>query len=379
MRCILAIFKVTPREIERGELSRLLQLGQAVVLTEDERISGLFRLVLDWLGLNETSTDKESLFEMNLLDLARNHRDGNMQAGDMLRFLPARYGHLARKFLVCSSSVNQSLEAFPDAFYLRDRRVPVPRMVLEWSWDVMCEVFKSAVPKHANMLNYAVEVDIFIYPRSASDINKLHALMADSGEFWSRLGHRMDASKATAVGMFDKKLIRDLFGVASLIPGIRRFARILNNRMLEASEKSVPEDYQLIGSPHVDGTKYISGLAGWRDNVHTQILSAKRWLPLPVTADSLALVPARKITSVSEIHATRHRVLLRNGRGNESTVTRNITLSLAIVDRPANLAWESSSRARTATANGYARQEYGQRGLYMQRTLHSPLNGSLSG
>src|SRR5262245_3411138 len=135
MRCALHIFNLTPLDIERGELSLLLKLGQAVVLTEDERISSLFRLVLDWLGLNETST-KESLFEMNLLDLARNHLDGNMQAGDMLRFLPPAFGHLARKFLVCPNPADQSLEAFPDAFYLRDRRVPVPRLVLDWSWNL---------------------------------------------------------------------------------------------------------------------------------------------------------------------------------------------------------------------------------------------------
>src|SRR5262245_65744637 len=38
-RCSLSILNVTPRGVERGELSRLFQKGQAVILNEDERIS----------------------------------------------------------------------------------------------------------------------------------------------------------------------------------------------------------------------------------------------------------------------------------------------------------------------------------------------------
>ena len=109
---------------------------------------------------------------------------------------------------------------------------------------------------------------------------------------------------------------------------------MLSDRMLISSENSAPEDYQIIGNPHVDGTKYITGLVGCRDNVHTEIFCKKRWIPLPVTADTLAVFPAYKMTSFGNILATRHRVLLRNHPGNESTVKINITLSLSIVDRP---------------------------------------------
>src|SRR5262245_35890310 len=137
---ILAIFKVTPRGVEHGELSRLFHKGQVAILNEDERIPRLFRSVLDWLGLEGNATDKQSPFEINLLDVARNHREGDMQVGDMLRFVPSSFGHLARKFVVCRSAVDQSLKAFPDAFYLQDRRVPVPHDIIEGSWNLMSEI-----------------------------------------------------------------------------------------------------------------------------------------------------------------------------------------------------------------------------------------------
>jgi len=330
----LAIFKVTPHGVQRGELSGLFQKGQAVILDEDGRISRLFRSVLDWLGLNEANaTNEQSPFEMNLLDLARNHREGDLQAGDMLRFVPSSFGHLARKFVVCPGA-HQSLEAAPNAFYLQDRRVPVPHNILEDSWNLMSEVFRSVLPKHADTLAYALEVDVLIYPTSFAEIHKLHTLLADSGGFWSQLGHRIDANKADATGIFDTRVIRDLFAVTCLIPGIKNCAQMLNDRMLISSEKYVPEDYQIIGNPHVDGTKYITGLVGCRDNVHTQIFCNNRWIPLPVTADALAVFPSHKMTSLGNILATRHRILLRNHPGNERTAKRNITLSLSIVDRP---------------------------------------------
>src|SRR5262249_25108857 len=149
----------------------------------------------------------QSPFEMNLLDLARNHQEGDMQAGDMLRFVPSSFGHLARKFVVCPSLVDQSLEAFPNAFYLQERQVPVPYNILEWSWNVMSEIFWSVLPNRTNTSAYGVEVDILIYPTSLAEIYKLHTLLADGGGFWSQLGHRIDANKAKAAGIFDAKVI----------------------------------------------------------------------------------------------------------------------------------------------------------------------------
>jgi hypothetical protein len=95
-----------------------------------------------------------------------------MQAGDMLRFVPSSFGHLARKFLVFPSAVDQSLEALPDAFYLHDRRVPVPHNILELAWNLMSEVVRSALARLASTLPYAVEVDVLIYPTSRAEIHK---------------------------------------------------------------------------------------------------------------------------------------------------------------------------------------------------------------
>jgi len=70
-------------------------------------------------------------------------------------------------------------------------------------------------------------------------------------------------------------------------------------------------------------------------NLETQILWAGNWIPLPVNGETLSVFPSAKISSLSEISATPHRVLLWEPWDSESAAGQNITLSLSIVDRPA--------------------------------------------
>ena len=333
------IFNITSRGVARGELSRSFQKGgAAVILSGEYRIHRLLQSVVDWLGLDGPSSWES--FDRNLVDLARNHLKENPNAGDMLRIQPGLFGHVARKFLVFRSAVDQSLTTFPNAFHLNNRRVPVPYSISESVWNLMSEVLMSAMPRDANALAYATEVDVLVYPISALNLQELHILLSDSCGAWSRLGHRIDANKGNAAGMFDKKVIRELFAIASLIPGLREFVTMLNDRMSVAAGISPPGDYYVIGAPHVDEGKYITGLIGGRHNLQTQILWGKRWIPLPVTAETMTILPCLKISSLNGIPATRHRVVLQGPFGSESATDKNITLSLSIVARPANLAGE---------------------------------------
>jgi hypothetical protein len=333
------ILSITPRDVACGELLRSFQKGgAAVILSGEYRIQRLLQSVVDWLGLDGPSSWES--FNSNLVDLARNHLKENPNAGDMLRIQPGLFGYVARKFLVFRTAFNQSLTTFPNAFYLNNRLVPVPYSILESVWNLMSEVLMSAMPRHANALAYATEVDVLVYPISALNLKELHILLSDSCGAWSRLGHRIDANKGNAAGMFDKKIIRELFAIASLIPGLREFVTMLNDRMSVAAGSSPPGDYYVIGGPHVDEGKYITGLIGCRHNLHTQIFWGKRWIPLPVTSETMTILPCSKVSSLSNIPATRHRVVLQDSVGNESVTAKNVTLSLSIVARPANLAGE---------------------------------------
>ncbi|HXZ87745.1 MAG TPA: hypothetical protein VEF07_04180 [Candidatus Binataceae bacterium] len=339
-----AIPRITPREIDRADLPRLFHEVPAVVLREDDRVGELLESVLDWLGLDDRSpTD---CFGGSLVDLARNHQKGNMSAGDMLRFVPGLFGHVSRKFVVCPSGVDRSLRAYPDSFHVGHRRLPVPYDILRSVWNLTSDVLAKALPEFAGNPAYATEVDVLSYPTSSLDVTRLFALLTDStlladsasfAGFWSRLGHRIDAARDNAAGVFGAKVMRDIFAISSLIPGLKGFVTTLNERLSQEGERSVPRNYRVIGAPHVDNAKYITALAGRRENLYTEIFWADRWIRLPVTSDDLAIFPSGKAATLSDIPATRHRVLLYDPPGSEASVLRNVTLSISIVDRPSNL------------------------------------------
>ena len=339
-----AIPRITQEGLERGELPSLFHERGAAILREDDRVHRLVESVLGWLGYaNGGTADRQLAFGDNLIDIARNHLEGNMCLGDMVRFVPKSLGYLARKFLVYPTSADGSLQAFPSAFRLNHRSVSVPQCILETAWELMSQLLTSALPTHAETLTYAVLVEILVYPTCSLDVSKLHTLLTDatmltnyvsSAGFWSQLGHRIDANKKDAVGVFDKKGFRDVFAMASLIPGLKRLMMTLNERMSAARGNSLPKDHYVIGGAHIDSNKYVTALTGRRDNLETQILWAGNWISLPVSGEILSIFPSAKISSLSEISATPHRVLLWEPPDSESAAGQNITLSLSIVDRP---------------------------------------------
>jgi hypothetical protein len=81
--------------------------------------------------------------------------------------------------------------------------------------------------------------------------------------------------------MFKPKGIRDLFAIASLMPGFRGPLTKLNDRMSETSEGATPEDFKVIAPAHVDRTRYITALMGRRDNLDTQFFGTTAGFRFP--------------------------------------------------------------------------------------------------
>src|SRR5262249_31483533 len=176
---------------------------------------------------------------------------------------------------------------------------------------------------------------ILIYPESSSDIEALRVMLADSYGRWSRWGSLIDTYRNNAHGIFDIKLIRDLYALGAMVPVVGGALRSLDRQMAVITD-SAPNNYFLLVRSHTDDAKYLTALAGSRDNLHTQVLVGKAWIPLQVVPDTLAIFPSPKITSRTGIAATYHRVLMRELNGNE-TNGRNVSLVLGILDRPKGL------------------------------------------
>jgi len=328
------ISKVKP---QTDELSRLFASGAKAVIVEDnDRTRIVVEAVLNWLGVNERySPNFFSPFGNNLLDLARNHIAGNQNLGDVLRFEPGRMVYAARKFIVYGSTVDQSLLTFPDRFYTGNQYASVPNVIKELTWSLMLEVFASLLPGAVDFYRfYAIKIEILNYPGSLSDIKVLGNTLADSCGRWSRWGNLIDTYRNNAYGIFDVKIVRDLYAICSLLPGIGGLLGVINTRMALSQTESVPNYSYLLGRSHVDDRKYVTVLAGCRDNLHTQIFDGAAWIPLKVAPNTVAIFPSPELTHSSGIPATHHRILLSSTPGNETGAMRNISLSLSIINRP---------------------------------------------
>ena len=180
---------------------------------------------------------------------------------------------------------------------------------MEPVWNLISEVLVSALPA-TRSLAYAVEVDVLVYPTSSSDVRNLHSLLIDgtlladsssTAGFWSQLGHRMDASKDRAAGVFNMRGIRDLFAIASQIPGMRGPIALINEKMAVAGKGSKREGLQVVGGAHVDGSKYITGRWG-QGELEPEYLWEGRWFSLPVTDDAMAVFPSvRAVPSATSL------------------------------------------------------------------------------
>lgn len=252
----------------------------------------------------------------------------------MLTFQPGLVVNMSRKFLVYESAVNRSLQAFPSDFCLGDQRTCVPYKALQLIWSLMSDIFASVLRKKIH-IPFAVQVECLIYPVSYSDINSISDFLSNSIGRWQRLAYHIEKKRSEASGVFDKKIIRDLYAVATLIPAMQRFISMVNNRNLP-STNAVPKDHYLLNRSHSDTGKYVTALVGSRDNVRTDVLGLREWIRLPVTASTLAIFPSPKLKSHTGIAPTVHRVLLEGNAEKTEFAKQNVTLSLSIVDPPGN-------------------------------------------
>ncbi|MCA9422069.1 MAG: hypothetical protein KC592_13690 [Nitrospira sp.] len=269
-------------------------------------------------------------WQENLFNLALNHVPQNIDLGDMFRFTPGSIGHIARKMNVFPVPGQNLMQAIPGSFFQNGKRISYPDHLLRIAWELMSEIFRSTIPINRSPPSCKVKIEILKYPRP-NELELIFSLLSDSSGKWTRIGQKVDAFKGMAKGVLNRKILRDLFGLSLLMPGMNgllcRLNALLDKGPIDPSEKG----RLTIGAGHVDGSKLLTGLASERDILTTQIYTGERWVDLPLTSDSLAIFPSQKITKEFGFAPTVHRILMEKETPSGGGTKRNVTLSLSIV------------------------------------------------
>ena len=330
------IVQCSPLDLQPGKLGGFFQQGaKAAVLKGDPRIPWL------WNSLIELQNGDHSIingpigpWKSNIQDLARNHRPGDVYVGDMLRFTPGALAHVARKILIFKDSDDQ-IRAIPDKFNDNEGHVSLKQKIYQTVWDISQDMLRSTLPENSDLKNYAVKIDMLHYPDSPEDLDRIFTLLGDSSGYWTRLGMQMDRTKSMAVCFFDLKVMRDLFALGSLIPGINILLRKINGFLLRFSKKKVSTNTLLVGEPHVDGPNMVTAVISERDLLCTEVHGGKAgWVELPMSTDSLAIFPSKQLSKISTILPTVHRILYKGTDDLATKIKPNITLNLSVVPWP---------------------------------------------
>lgn len=329
------VVEVSRSDLKPGKLAALFSQGtRAVILSDDDRVGRI------WDGLQptqhrigETIDASGPFWDEGLITLARNHRDGDLFVGDMLRFTQNTIGHIARKTTVFPDPLTGEMETIPQAFWRGDDQVRLPDTVTQTSWELITDVLRSSLPATCDIGEYAASVEQLKYPTDA-DLDMILTLLADSSGGFARLGRKIDRERMMLRGPFALPKIRELLALTSLIPGVRHLVSRMNAFWVHRDEKDIPRETRIIGAAHVDGSKFVTALASDRDVLRTQVRDGDSWYDLPLTTRTLAIFPSEKLSLQCGIEPTTHRILIKTNRDESHPITSNVTMSLCVVERP---------------------------------------------
>ena len=306
----------------------------AGVLNGDPRIPWLWKNLVENQSL-ENSKNNEITFpwETCIEDIARNHESGNVYTGDMFRFTPGALSYIARKIILFKDTHSQ-IKSIPETFFTPQGEKSLNRNVMETAWAITGDLLKSCLPESRRPPDYAVKIDILKYPSYADDLDRILMLLGDSSGYWTRRGMYLDRMKSMAVGFFDRKAVRDLFALGTLIPGLSIILHRVNASLMSSSKKKTPLDKRLVGEPHIDNPNFVTSLISDRDTLSTEVDGEGGWVELPLSCDSIAFFPSGQIREYSTTTPTIHRILMSKEKGDQEVKKPNITLLLAAIPWP---------------------------------------------
>jgi hypothetical protein len=324
----MAIAYTSYSDVEPGSLGELFRRGaRAIVVEGDPRIHMLWKRLLE-----DKHFGGQYPWEQPLMQLARNHHAGNTKAGDMARFIPWGIAHLARKIVFAPEEGR--MRVFPRTFWNGEVEVEVQQELLWAIWEIAAALFHGVLPKGDNKRSYAMSLELLRYPDCSSDLDDMLNLLNDSSGGWTGVGRRLDTYKnlATTTLDFPAVRLRDWFAFGSIIPGVRHVLHRFNRLLDHCGNNTIPAGHRIIGGAHIDGSKVLSLLLSDRSVIRTEIRDGKQWVPLPLSKESITILPAKDISKYTSLQPTWHRVLMdieRQGTAREM----NLTVAVCIVDQ----------------------------------------------
>jgi len=319
--------------LTEGSMSRLFQDGALAVIVD---CSQALRPI--WTALLENEAEKLP-WQSTMRDMARNHhagRDLGGHVGDMFHYTPRRIAYIARKFEITRPASSSQLKVHPPFFIQEEEQFVYPPEVIDTCWDLSSRIMLALTPPGKSASDYRAAVHRLKYERNAECVQRYYALTRSAVGRWAQLGFNMDMLREEAHGPLRHPGVSDLFAALSMARPLRRGLERINARFASSTRTATPDGTLLIGKAHYDG-RYFSAMCGDRNNISTEIFDGKRWHELPMSRDSLIVVPGLHAESEFGIKPTLHRILHclteDDSSAGDASAAKNVTLLFGTVMR----------------------------------------------
>ncbi|MBT8083891.1 MAG: hypothetical protein HKN35_08415 [Woeseia sp.] len=323
-----ALNNIEQPDLSAAQILKRFRAGAHVVcLRNDPRLNKLCDALLVGTGIGS------DFWPASIFDLARNHIAGETNFGDVLRFVPGEYGHLARKLGFYPDPTTGKFIVYPDYAGEHKSWSIEEQETFELAWSLAMDVLQSASSKPIALSDYAVTIELLKYPESAGELQSMLDLISDSSSRWSRWGRKIDRAAASACGPFRSKYARHLYALLSLVPGIGAILRSLNARFLDSPFNFHPAEKMIVGQPHTDGSRLLTMLTGHRNVMTTEFFANGSWTEIPVNPTTLAIFPAKKYEQSTGVRATVHRYLINRLPRKKPESSRNATILIGVISR----------------------------------------------
>ena len=106
-------------------------------------------------------------WELGLSELAAGHTSRDMHSGDMVRLSALELAYVGRKIIVWPNDTDGDLQSVPALDAPKGPSLSdSDRAILRTAWDLMSEIFASALPPGLGPPPYAVAIEVLKYPDS---------------------------------------------------------------------------------------------------------------------------------------------------------------------------------------------------------------------
>ncbi len=315
-------------------LWRLLKTGARAI-----RVMGEPALPQLWRNLMpESESDREtSLGEIlpwaaSLETVSRNYHPApcvGQMIGDLFYARPPVLTYFARKMVVYPRDGASDLVLEPGVLHQDGGPFRLPASVARAAWELGTRLLETLSAPNWRLERPTLALERLMYASSLQDLRRRIEMVRNALGPWAQYGHRFDELCMDTARPFQRKFLREALAFGRMLPKVGSMLERVNRYAARMRPQDViPAGMHLAGEPHTD-YRLFSMLSSRRTGIRTELLAEDgSWRELPMSPDSLVIIPGVLARQALGLEPTVHRVLFTS-EGEAGGMNATLLLGLA--------------------------------------------------